>query len=92
MYTINPAADYGPDEPFNGYRMFWSKSYGGVHLPAYEEGLALGKADLDADSTDNLDALLAVNSGLRDLDWNAKADGYSYVTRARGPTALGRYP
>jgi hypothetical protein len=90
-YTINPAADNAPDEPFHGYRHFWSKSYGGAHLPAYEEGYALGQADLEADSTDTLTALLAVSSLKRDLDWNAKADGYSYATRSRGPTELGRY-
>lgn len=88
-YTINPAADNSPDEPFHGFELFWSKSYNGAHLAAYREGVALGKTDLEADGRDNLDALLTAT--ILDNDWNAKADGYSYATRSRGPNELRRY-
>lgn len=90
MYTINPGSDNTPDEPFTGYRLYWSKSHAGAHLAAYEEGLALGQADLDANGRDNLDALIAA-SGNPTLDWNAKADGYCYATRKRGSNELRRF-
>lgn len=86
VYQINSGADSTPDEPFFGYRHYWSKSFGGAHLAAYEEGLALGQSDLEAGIEDGIDALYEIEHALRDLDWNAKVDGYFYATRSRGPS------
>jgi hypothetical protein len=92
MYTINPAADNSPDEPFFGFRLYWQQSFGGQFIADYEAGLVLGQADLDANNTDNFDALKAVPHPQRDNGWNARLDGYTYATyKARGRTSFGRY-
>lgn len=90
VYQINPASDNEPEEPFFGYRLFWSQSYAGRFVPDYESGLALGADDITAGTMDNFAALRAVPSAQRDMAWNAKVDGYSYATRVRGPNELRR--
>jgi hypothetical protein len=32
MYTISPAADNSPDEPFFGFRLYWQQSFAGQFL------------------------------------------------------------
>lgn len=92
MYTISPAADNSPDEPFFGFRLYWQQSFAGQFITDYEDGLALGKADLDANSTDNFEALKATPHPERDNGWNARLDGYTYATyKARGSNELRRY-
>lgn len=87
-YTINPAADYGPDEPFFGYRHFWAASYEGAYAADYDAGFQMGETDLENGTSANLDTLAAVDINSRDLAWNAKVDGYTFATRDRGLNKL----
>lgn len=88
VYTVNSGLDNAPDEPFFGYRHFWTRSYNGLYAADYDAGYAEGEADLEAGTSANLDILCAVDLNARDLAWNAKVDGYTYATRSRGSNVL----
>lgn len=64
------------DNKWHGVRQYWSRFQSGAFTAAYDEGVALAKADLEAGNSVNRDALKAVPGTERDNAWVARRDGY----------------
>ncbi len=88
MYTLGPSSD-SPGPTFHGLRQYWQYFKKGAHLPDYDAGVTLGKADLANANNVGFDEINSVPGYDRDDGWDAKLDGYRDTTRKqRGPTSL----
>lgn len=70
-------------------REYWSRFKDGEYRDDFDDGVAMGKQDLEYESFDGLDALKAVEVTQRDTAWEATLDGYKDATKSRGPTEFG---